>query len=147
MNTSTPLDLDAIRAYCETATEAPWNVRQYPGHAKYPRRQCSIFVPAPNGLTVKALVIAADAHAPNDHLEALWIQARFEDMEFISCARTDLPRCLAVIDALREALVEAEIALSSFAAFGKPSILQNSPYSVLSQINAALALVQGGPDA
>ena len=59
----------------------------------------------------------------------------------------EMLRYLAVIKALRAALGEAEIALASFVAFGKPSLLQGSPLTVLFQIQRALALVTGGTDA
>lgn len=94
-----PLDVERIRAYCEKATAAPWEI----GHADIPddwnlgERICA------GGKVVAATI---EPEYSNDPLAITREQGK-AIATFIANARTDLPTAIAEIERLRELLALA----------------------------------------
>ena len=96
------LDLDAIRAYCDAATEGPWIMGRHVAQSKAEMiayvNKCIETSPLLDAfyIVVKedgSVDIGHTGNGPTSENNSL----------FVACARTDLPRCLAAIAALVEA--------------------------------------------
>lgn len=94
----TTLDLDAIQARADAATEGPWKVTDLSNHGHRGTLWVDIDRPADGSMTVAELTEA-------DGVEVIW---KTTDAEFIAHARTDIPALIAEVKALRGKVAEVE---------------------------------------
>jgi hypothetical protein len=98
---SAPLNLDAIRARADAATEGPWRAER---HIDFPSEPGYLVYVAP-----------ADGSEFGTAGDVGWTDHQ-ADAEFIANARTDIPDLLAEVTRLRAELVQAELDVASLCA-------------------------------